>query len=682
MKQEKIKALLQRMTLEEKVALIHGNGLFRTEGVKKYNILPLKMSDGPMGVRNEFPDASWVPLGYTDDYVTYFPSNMALASTWNLELSHTFGQALGNEARGRGKDVILGPGINIIRSPLCGRNFEYMSEDPYLISQLVVPFIQGVQENDVAACVKHFAVNNQETDRLKVSVEVDDRALHEIYLPGFKAAISKGNAYTIMGAYNQLRGNFCCQSHFLLREILRDQWHYEGVVISDWGAVHDTEGAALNGLDIEMNVTTDFDHYFMAQPLIEQVKTGHIEESIIDEKVFRILNLMNKLKLFSSDRHPGHYNTPEHRQLTLDIAREAIVLLKNENKFLPLDRRNCNKIAVIGENANRIHSNGGGSAEIKALYEITPLLGLKMFLGGNTEVAYSPGYSSDATLDETARIKLHQEAVDVAKRHDVVLFFSGLNHDFDAEGIDKIDLSLPYGQDTLIEDLLKTNPNTVIVNISGTPVDFEAWIEKAHSVVQSWYCGMEGGYALAEMLFGTINPSGKLPLTFPKKLTDSPAHSMGEFPGSDKVVYKESIFVGYRYFDTYQIEPRFSFGHGLSYSSFDYNNIEVIEQSGPYNYLVRFSITNTSHRPGCETAQLYISDLESALPRPQKELKGFVKVDLKPLETKVIEMSLDHESFSYYHDKKGAWICEPGEFTVLIGSSSKDMRLQKTLRLL
>ncbi|MBE6053820.1 MAG: glycoside hydrolase family 3 protein, partial [Clostridium sartagoforme] len=575
----KIEEVIKKLTLEEKTGMIHGAGLFRTEGVEKLGIKPLKMADGPMGVRNEFPDDSWVPYGYSDDYVSYLPCNTALAATWNRELAYKEGYVLGNEARGRGKDIILAPGINIIRSPLCGRNFEYMSEDPYLTKEIAVPYIKGVQENDVAVCVKHFAVNNQETERLNVDVIVSDRALREIYFPAFEAAIKEGNAYSIMGAYNKIWNQYCCHNPRLLKEILRDEWGFDGVVVSDWSGVHDTKEAAEGGMDIEMSVTYNFDEYFFANPMIHAVEKGIVSEEVIDDKIRNILRLMYKLKMFTEDRKKGEYNSYDNRQKALEIARESIILLKNEDNILPLKEKELKKIAVIGENADIRHSLGGGSAEIKALYEITPLMGLKMKLGGNTEVKYEKGY----THNEEEREEVLKEAIDLAKNSDAVIFVGGLKHtkenfelyqnalqsnsegdvvNIDSEGNDKTDMSLPYNQDEVISELLKVNKNTVIVMSTGSPIDMSSFASDAKAIIQTSYNGMEGGVALAEVIFGDVNPSGKLPYTVPVKLEDSPAHCIGEFPGAEKVRYSEDIFVGYRYFSTYDVKPLFAFGHG------------------------------------------------------------------------------------------------------------------------
>lgn len=509
--------LMRKLTLDEKISMIHGAELFRTAPVERLGIPALTMSDGPMGVRQEFEPTSWKSVGNHDDYVTYLPCNSALASTWNRDLARLTGEVLGAEARGRGKDVILGPGVNIKRSPLCGRNFEYFSEDPYLTKEMAVPYIQGVQEWDVAACVKHFAANNQETQRLWVDVKIDEKALREIYLPAFYDALKKGNSYTVMGAYNKIYGEHCCQSDFLLNQILRKEWGYDGVVISDWGGVHDTEAAANSQLDIEMSVTDNFDEYCMAEPLKKMVQEGKISEAAIDEKVVRILMLMQRLHMLDGERKSGAYNTPEHRQAALDVARESVVLLKNSGGRLPISPEKTKEILVIGENADLMHASGGGSAEIKALYEITPLMGIKMLLGGNAKVAYVKGYCQDPKeeaqdenwqadslkdgggeiervdqADETLtmyRRLLREEAVMKAREFEQVIFIGGLNHEQDCEGNDRADMRLPYEQDRLIEELLEANPGTVIVLTGGSPVEMGSWIGRAHSVVWSLVCG-------------------------------------------------------------------------------------------------------------------------------------------------------------------------------------------------
>ncbi|SFU39865.1 beta-glucosidase [Clostridium sp. DSM 8431] len=694
-----IEDIISKLTLEEKVSMCHGAGLFRTEGVKRLNIPALKMSDGPMGVRHEFPDASWVPVGNSDDYVTYMPCIAALAATWNTELAYDAGDVIGSEARARGKDMILGPGINIVRSPLCGRNFEYMSEDPFLAGKMAVSYIRGVQEkNDVSACVKHFAVNSQETERLEYEAIIDERTLREIYFPAFEAAVKEGNTYSVMTAYNKIFGYYCSHNKELIKGVLEDEWGFEGITVSDWGAVRGTVEAANAGLDIEMNVRFNFDEYFFANPLIEAVKEGKVKETEIDEKVRRILKFMYKINIFSEGREAGEYNTPDHRQKALNIARESIVLLKN-NKILPFNKNKIKKIAVIGENANVAHSNGGGSAEIKALYEVTPLLGIKMALGGNTEVKYYKGYSSKEEEQED----LLKEAILAAKEADAVIFVGGLKHvdenlglednalkvssdeaikhRIDSEGYDRSDLLLPYNQNELIKSILNVNKNTAVVILSGSPIDATEWIDSSEAVVQTWYNGIEGGTALGEVLFGKVNPSGKLTVTYPKQLEDSPAHSIGEFAKKDKVNYKEGIFVGYRYFSTYDVEPLFCFGHGLSYTNFEYKNIDVTvdEKEDDVSVLVKFDLSNIGDMEGKEISQVYVGDINSSVKRPIKELKGFNKVNLLPGETKTVTVSLDKRAFAFYDETKRKWNIESGEFKIMVGSSVQDIKLSQNI---
>ena len=700
--EEKIEKLVSELTLEEKIGMIHGNGLFRTEGVERLGIPPVTMSDGPMGVRNEFENAHWVTIGNSDDYVSYLPSNSALAATWNRELAYGSGKVLGEEARGRNKDVILAPGINIKRSPLCGRNFEYMSEDPYLAGEMAVPVIKGIQTADTAACVKHFALNSQETERLWVEVEVSDRALREIYLPAFKKAVEKGESYSLMGAYNRYKGEHCCESKKLLNGVLRQEWGYDGMIVSDWGAVHKTKEAAESGLDIEMSVTDNFDEYCMAKPLLEAVKKGEVSEECIDEKVRNILRMLFRLhKMGDEERQAGCYNTPEHRQAILDTARESVVLLKNKAKKLPLDQKYTKKVLVIGDNADRIHSNGGGSAEIKALYEISPLMGIKKLLGGNAEVVYTEGYLADdfnqsdsdtnwqadslengggstgqaqaanqALLEKQNQFR--REALKLAgdTSFDTVIFVGGQNHLQDLEGHDRPDMKLPYAQDELITELLKVRPDTVVVIASGSPVEMP-WEEQADTLVWHWYADMEGGTALAEVLFGRVNPSGKLPESFPYSHKDCSAHSIGEFPGAETVKYTEGIFVGYRYYDTKKVPVRFPFGYGLSYTEFTYQNMKT---EGNYpNVKVSVDVTNTGKVAGKEVVEIYVGKKDSAVERVAKELRGFAKVDLNPGETKTVTVELEPEAFRYYNEEKASFVTETGTYQIYAGKSVEDI---------
>lgn len=696
--------LAEKLTREEKIGMIHGAQLFATKGVERLSIPALVMSDGPVGVRKEFEPDNWRAKGSTDDYVTYLPCNSALACTWNRSLAFAAGSVLGEEARGRGKDVILAPGINIKRSPLCGRNFEYFSEDPHLTGELAAVFIEGVQQHDVAACVKHFAVNSQETERLWVDVEVEEEALREIYLPAFCDCLVKGGSLSVMGAYNRLYGEHCCQSDYLLNRILRKEWGYDGVVISDWGGVHDTELAAGSQLDIEMSVTNNFDDYYMAKPLNRLIEQGEISEEQINAKVIRILMMMQRLHMIDSGeeqeavRKSGAYNTPEHRQTVLDVARESIVLLKNENHCLPLRREKIKRLLVIGENAERLHADGGGSAEIKALYEISPLMGIKMLLGGSVHVDFVKGYESigaeeqgevswqekslengGGVTDEEAGTyvdrpeseTLRREAVCKAADYDTVVFVGGLNHDYDIEGKDRSSMKLPCGQDILLRELLSVRKDLIVVMVGGSSVEMGEWIGDAGAVVWSYYAGMEGGRALAEVLFGDVNPSGKLAETFYKTAKDCSAHCVGQFGEKERVNYREGIFVGYRYNETFGAEPQFCFGHGLSYTEFVYEDaIYQEEESGGY---VDVRLQNTGECAGAETVQIYrMAEKNGELPahpvkaeelagrRPAKELEGFGKIYLEPGEEKTIRIPL-----------RRLW--EKGRLGV--GSSVKDIRI-------
>lgn len=710
--EQQIEALIKEMTLEEKLGMIHGAGLFRTEGVKRLGIPPLYMSDGPMGVRCEFQNLKWETAGTTEDFVTYLPSNSAIASTWNKKLAYEAGSVLGEEARGRKKDVILAPGINIKRSPLCGRNFEYMSEDPKLIEEMAVPFIEGVQSQDVAACVKHFAANSQETERLFVDTIVDDRTLQEIYLPAFHAAVQQAKSYAIMGAYNRLNGEHCCTSHSLLNQILRQDWGYDGVVISDWGGVHDTTLAANSGLDVEMDVTYEVEKHYMADALYEKVKAGELSEKLIDEKVRNLLRLMFRLKMIGSkagERKAGAYNTPEHQQKVREVARESIILLKNEKGHLPLQKENCKKIAIIGENAFKLHANGGGSAEIKALYEISPLLGIKQLLGGNVEICTARGYETpsqktaweenwqaDSTKnteenavkgndwkpDPKRQQELREEAVLLAQECDEVIFIGGLNHEYDVEGKDRADMKLPYGQDALLDALLSVRQDMTIVLVAGSPVEMP-WLEKAENLIWCYYAGMEGGRALAEVLFGEVNPSGKLAETMIKTISDCPAHTIGTFGNKDTVTYKEGIMVGYRYYDTNQTEVNFCFGHGLSYTNFSYSSLEVKKEntdSDSWKLTITCKIKNEGKREGAEAVQLYLAP-QTALEtqRPVHELKAFEKVCLNSGEEKEIRFVLSEKEISYYDVEKKKFVPDTGKYQIQIGASSRKILLEECI---
>lgn len=683
----KINALISKMTLEEKVNMIHASSSFTSGGVPRLGIPELVTSDGPHGVRLEH-GRGYDPIKSVYDSSTYLPTGICLASTWNPNLGFEFGKVLGSEANFRGKDVILGPGINIIRTPLNGRNFEYQSEDPYLVSKMVVGYIKGVQSQGVSACVKHYLANNQETNREQVNVNMSERALREIYLPGFKAAVQEGGVNTLMASYNKFRGQWASENYYLLNKILKKEFGFKGLVMSDWNAVHNTMEAVWNGLDLEMGTdismlpNPNYNKFFMGDTVIKLVRTGKVPEYIIDEKVRRILYVMFKTNMIDSKRVKGEYNTKEHQQTALKIAEEGIVLLKNEHNILPLSP-SVKSIAVIGANADRKHAMGGGSSQVKAFYEITPLQGLKNIAANKINITYSQGYriQKGGTPDSS----LIQQAADAASKADVAVIIGGWTHDFtyakwgddayDAESIDKPSMQMPYGQDELIKAVLKANPKTVVVLIGGGPVDMSQWVNDVPGIIQGWYPGMEGGNALAKIIFGQVNPSGKLPMSFPKKLQDSPAYKLGAYPGDEKKneYYFDDIYVGYRYYDTYQVEPQFPFGFGLSYTTFSYSGLKV--SASNKKATVTFTIKNTGKVAGADVAQVYVHQQRPALPRPQKELKAFQKVFLQPGESKTITLTLDENAFQYFNDNLNRWVLEPGVFKILVGDSSKDITL-------
>ena len=695
---ERVEDALARMTVEEKVAMCHAQSKFSSAGVPRLGIPDFWMTDGPHGIRPEVLWDEWSQAGWTNDSCIAFPALTCLAATWNKDMSLLYGQSIGEEARYRNKNVLLGPGINIYRSPLNGRNFEYMGEDPYLAGQMVVPYIKGVQQNGVAACVKHFALNNQETDRYSVNVNVDDRALYEIYLPAFKAAVQEGEAWSIMGAYNRYKNQQACHNQYLLKDILRDEWGFDGVVIADWGGTHNTREAIFNGLDMEFGTWTDglktgasnaYDNYYLANPYLELIRSGEVGTTELDQKVRNILRLafrttMNKNKPY------GSFGTQEHALAGRKIAEEGIVLLKNKNNVLPIDLKKAKKIAVIGENAIKMMTVGGGSSSLKAKYEVSPLEGIKNRIGTRTEVVFARGYVGDPggsyngvetgqnLTDNRSADELLSEALDVAKSADYVIFVGGLNKsEFqDSEGADRKGLELPYNQDKVISELAKANKNLIVVNISGNAVAMP-WIQQVPAIVQGWFLGSESGNALAAVLLGDVNPSGKLPFTFPVKLEDNSAHSVGEFPGKDgQVHYNEGIFVGYRWNDKQNIKPLFGFGHGLSYTTFEYSKVTADKKEMTTSDKITFtvSVKNTGHREGSEIVQLYISDLKSSLPRPVKELKNFGKLTLQPGETKTLSFTIDNKALSFFDDVKHAWVSEPGNFEAIIGASSTNIK--------
>ncbi|MCT3897981.1 glycoside hydrolase family 3 C-terminal domain-containing protein [Elizabethkingia anophelis] len=710
--EQRIEDALSRMTLEEKVAMLHAQSKFSSPGVPRLGIPEFWTTDGPHGVRPEVLWDEWDQAGWSNDSIVAYPALTALSATWNKKMSWNYGKALGEEARYRKKDILLGPGVNIYRTPLNGRNFEYMGEDPYLTSKMVVPYIKGVQSNGVATSVKHFALNNQEEFRHTSNVIVDDRTLYEIYLPPFKAAVQEGDSWTIMGAYDKYKNQYASQNEYLLNKILKGEWGYKGVVVSDWGAVNNTEQAIHNGLDMEFGSWTNglsagtrnaYDNYYLAKPYLDLIKSGKVGTTELDDKIRRILRLAYNTTM-NPNKPLGNIASEDHMAVAKEIGEEGIVLLQNNNSVLPINTDKVRKIAVIGENAIKMMTVGGGSSSLKVKYETLPLEGIKSRFGKKADVQFARGYVGDVggeyngvksgqnLKDDRPASELLNEAVALAKKSDVVIFVGGLNKsDYqDSEGHDRKGLGLPYNQDQLISALAKANKNLAVVLVSGNAVAMP-WVKEVPAIVQGWYLGSEAGNALAAVLAGDANPSGKLPFTFPVKLEDNAAHQMGEYPGNKEelaagkgkdqknpinITYNEGIFVGYRWHDTKNIKPLFSFGHGLSYTTFEYGKVHAdktqMAQDGKITFTV--SIKNTGKREGAEVAQLYISDLKSSVPRPVKELKGFEKINLKPGEQKEVSFTIDKSALSFFDAATHQWVAEPGEFEALVGASSSDIK--------
>lgn len=692
------------MTLEEKIAVTHAQSKFCSPGVARLGIPEFWMTDGPHGIRPEVLWDEWDQAGWTNDSCVAFPALTCLAATWDTDMSMLYGKSIGEEARYRNKTVLLGPGVNIYRTPLNGRNFEYMGEDPYLAGCMVVPYVQGVQQNGVAACVKHYALNNQEVNRHTTNVIVDDRALYEIYLPAFKAAVQEGKAWSIMGAYNLYKGQHACHNQYLLNDILKGEWGFDGVVVSDWGGVHDTDQAITNGLDMEFGSWTDglsngasnaYDNYYLADPYLERIQSGKAGTKELDDKVRRILRLAFRTTM-DRNRPYGAMRSPEHYDAARKIGEAGIVLLQNNGNLLPIDLAKTKKIAVIGENAVKMMTVGGGSSSLKVQREISPLDGIRNRVGNRAEVVYARGYVGDVSgeyngvvsgqnlKDGRSPEELIAEAVRVAGEADYVIFIGGLNKSAhqDCEDSDRTGLGLPYGQDRVITELVKVNQNLVVVNVSGNAVAMP-WIKEVPAVLQAWFLGSEAGNAIAAVLMGDVNPSGKLPFTFPARLEDVPAHQLGEYPGSEKVgdivneKYNESIFVGYRWADKQKkAKPLFPFGHGLSYTTFEYGKPVADKKTMTADDTITFTVTvkNTGDREGQEVVQLYISDKKSSLPRPVKELKGFRKVKLAPGEEQKVSFTVAKDALSFFDDAKHEWIAEPGKFEAVIAASAADIR--------
>lgn len=695
----RVKDALSRMTLEEKVALCHAQSKFSSAGVPRLGIPELWMSDGPHGVRAEINWNDWGYANWTNDSITAFPALTCLAATWNPDMSAKYGKAIGEEARYREKDVLLGPGVNIYRTPMNGRNFEYMGEDPYLASVMCVPYIQELQKNGVAACVKHYALNNQELWRGHIDVNLSDRALHEIYLPAFKAAVEEGGAWSIMGAYNKIRGQHACHNDFTLNKILKGDWKFDGCVITDWGGAHDTYEAAVNGLDIEMGSYTNgltsesvftYNDYYLANPYLQMLKDGKVPMSTIDDKASRILRLIFRTAM-NRQKPYGSVATEEHYAAAREIGNEGIVLLKNAPvvkkgaPLLPIDAAKYQNILVVGDNAVRLLNQGGGSSELKVKDMVSPLDGLRAAYGD--KVAYAKGYAAGRPMygraDEIPQNvvdSLRAEAVEMAKKADLVVLVGGLNknHFQDCEGGDRLEYGLPFGQDELIEALLGVNKNLVLVLLSGNAVEMP-WVSRVPAIVQGWYLGYMGGKSLADILSGAVNPSGKLPFSFPAKLTDCGAHAFDElsYPGdSIKQEYKEDILVGYRWHDTKKIPALFPFGHGLSYTTFTYGKpvASAKTMAADGTLTVTVAVKNTGSIAGKEIVQLYVGDDKCSVLRPVKELKHFAKVALAPGEEKSVTFTLTPDDLKFYDEASAAWKYEPGKFKAYVCASSADVR--------
>jgi beta-glucosidase len=677
--EKRIDSIVSVLSIQEKVNMLCGNGLFTSAGIERLGIGELHYTDGPFGIREELGKKSWSPLGLTTDSATFFPTGSALAATWNPNLAYNYGKALGEEAKTRGKDILLGPAINITRTPINGRTYEYMSEDPLLNSQLAVGYVKGVQAAGVASCIKHYAANNQETRRGQVDVLMDERTLREIYLPAFKAAVNEGGAYAVMSAYNKFRGSYCAENDYLLNKVLKGEWNFKGMVVSDWGGTHSTVHSAINGLDVEMGS----EKYF-TMTMVDSVKQGLIPESVINDKVRRIL----RVYFFSRRTPPPAENrqvsTPEHNKVAYDVASQSIVLMKNSKKLLPLDCQHIKSIAVIGNDAIQKQAQGGFGAGVKAHYEVTPLEGLKNRIGSSINIEFVQGYKATYTIgkpfgkfpDNKPDNALIAEAVRAAVLSEVVLLFVGNNREVETENADRKDLNLPFGQDALIKAVCAANPNTVIVVVAGAPVNLHVADSSATAILWSWFNGSQGGNALADVIVGKVNPSGKLPFTIPVKLSDSPAHALGTFPGIDKTTYSEGILIGYRWYDTKAVNPMYCFGYGLSYTDFTYGSLQTDKKSYRKNEKIQLSmkVKNTGSRDGLETIQLYVGEMNPAMLKAAKELKAFKKV-LVPAGAEVdVTMDIPVTDLAWFDEKLMNWVVTPGQYQLSAGSSSRDIR--------
>lgn len=703
--EDKITDLISRMTLEEKVNMLHGKHMFSSAGVERLGIADVKYADGPFGIREEMEPHSWNSIGLTTDSATFFPTGSALAATWSEDMAYQYGMGMAKEARLRGKDMILGPAINIQRLPTGGRTYEYLSEDPILSAALAVQYTLGAQDNGAAVCLKHYALNNQENDRGSIDVKVSPRAMREIYLPPFEAAVKEADAYGVMAAYNKVEGYWCSENGMLLNKILRDEWGFHGMVISDWGGVHNTVNAAMNGMDVEM----PGDRYF-GQALLDSVKAGVVPESVIDRKVRNILRVRLAVKAVPEEEaNKMMTSQPEQQQIAYNVASKSIVLLKNQNELLPIQTDKYKKIAVIGDNAVREQALGGVGAGVKTLYEVTPLEGLlKQLSGTDAQVEWAQGYRAFSKHERETRVspytkadpKLMSEAVQLAKNSDLVIFVAGDNREVETEGSDRKAITLPMGQDELLKALAAVNPNIVTVLVTGGPLDLRVVDQASPAILVSWFNGTEGGNALADVLLGKISPSGKLPFTFPIRLEDSPAYSLKVYPQDERqkqddifvnlvdkketdqksgpiAEYAEGIFVGYRWYDTKHVPVQYPFGHGLSYTTFNYSNLQV--KADNKKLYVELNLSNTGKRSGEEVVQIYVSRPNSKIERPLKELKGFQRVALQADESKSVKVEIPLEKLRHWDEAANDWKLETGTVEVQAGGSSQDIKLNQTI---
>ena len=713
---KKIDAIIAQMTLEEKVEMLHSKTNMSSAGVERLGIADMHYADGPFGIREEGVPNGFQSAGWKLDSATYFPTGSALAATWSEELAYKYGTGMGKEARLRGKDVILGPAVNIQRLPVGGRTYEYLSEDPILSAALSLGYTQGVQDQGTAVCIKHFAVNNQETNRGSVDAQVDERTLREIYLKPFERAVVEGGAMSVMPAYNKVNGDYCSENEHLLNEILRGEWGFKGFTVSDWGGTHSTMGAMLHGLNVQMTGSN-----YLGQPVIDSIATGALTEDLVDEKVRQILRVRFAIEAVPDDvANTVMTSQPECQDIALQVAEKSIVLLKNQAGILPLSKE-VKRIAVIGQNAVLKTQSGGMGAGVKALYEVTPLEGIVKRAGSDVEVVYAPGYKNfpgrrwgpapatpnpleAAAIDEPADPALLAEAVALAREADVVLFFGGTNKSIETEGSDRTNIDLPVGQNEVVKALYEANPNLVSILISGGPTDLRQLEPVSPAIIQGWWNGTEGGTALAKVLFGDIAPSGKLPFTFPAQLEDSPAFAMGNFPdknaGGDLFTlmyrqdrtqmtreqiaemmakmpkpvskYTEGALVGYRWFDTKNVKPMYAFGHGLSYVDFQYGVLKA--SADKKGVKVSFDITNNGKMDADEVVQLYVHRLDATVEWPYKELKAFQRVSLQAGETKTVTLEVPVDDLRYWNVDKNAWDLEHGKLEILVGAASDDIR--------